>query len=145
MYITVIACMNPCIESLMTSEFLPMIVSILGSFDNSPELSLVGLVCYRQQLYNRDNNCTIKTTTVQYRQQQYNTTKPERNMNNLINTVNNCTKKTINVQYRQQQYNTTKHLWGYLIKVIVIVWLLRVPDQGYSNRSTFEGTWSRLF
>ena len=44
------------------------------------------------------NNCTIKTTTVQYRQQQYNTTKPERNMNNLINTDNNCTIQTTTVQ-----------------------------------------------
>ena len=49
MHITVIACMNPCIESLMTSEFLPMIVSYLGSFDNSPEISLVGLVCTNYQ------------------------------------------------------------------------------------------------
>ena len=49
-------------------------------------------------LINTVNNCTIKTTTVQYRQQQYNTTKPERNMNNLINT-NNCTIKTTTVQY----------------------------------------------
>ena len=55
-------------------------------------------------LINTDNNCTIKTTTVQYRQQlqyrqqQYNTTKPERNMNNLINTDNNCTIKTTTVQ-----------------------------------------------
>ena len=31
-------------------------------------------------LINTDNNCTIKTTTVQYRQQQYNTTEPERNL-----------------------------------------------------------------
>ena len=56
-------------------------------------------------LINTDNNCTIKTTTVQYRQQQYNTTKYERNMNNLINTDinrqynNNCTIKTTTVQY----------------------------------------------
>ena len=50
-------------------------------------------------LINTDNNCTIKTTTVQYRQQQYNTTKHERNMNNLINTDNNCTIKTTTVQY----------------------------------------------
>ena len=50
-------------------------------------------------LINTDNNCTIKTTTVQYRQQLYNTTKPERNMNNLINTDNNCTIKTTTVQY----------------------------------------------
>ena len=57
-------------------------------------------------LINAENNCTIKTITVQYRQQQYNTTKPERNMNNLINTDNNCTIKTTTVQYRQQQYNT---------------------------------------
>ena len=57
-------------------------------------------------LINTENNCTIQTTTVQYRQQQYNTTKPERNMNNLINTDNNCTIKTTTVQYRQQQYNT---------------------------------------
>ena len=55
-------------------------------------------------LINTDNNCTIKTTTVQYRQQQYNTTKPERNMNNLIK-YNNCTIKTTTVQYRQQLYN----------------------------------------
>ena len=75
---------------------------------------------------NTNNNCTIKTTTVQYKQQQYNTTKPERNMNNQINTENctikttkvqrqqlynkdnNCTIKTTTVQYRQKQYNTTK-------------------------------------
>ena len=37
-------------------------------------------------LINTVNNCTIKTITVQYRQQQYNTTKHEVNMNNLINT-----------------------------------------------------------
>ena len=48
-------------------------------------------------LINTDNNCTIKTTTVQYRQQQYNTTKPERNMNTHINT-DNCTIKTTTVQ-----------------------------------------------
>ena len=41
--------------------------------------------------YNTDNNCTIKTTTVQY-------TKHERNMNNLINTDNNCTIQTTTVQ-----------------------------------------------
>ena len=52
-----------------------------------------------KQQYNTDNNCTIKTTTVQYRQQQYNTTKPERNMNNHSNTDNNCTIKTTTVQY----------------------------------------------
>ena len=50
-------------------------------------------------LINTDTNYTIKTTLVQYRQQQYNTTKPERNMNNLINTDNNCTIKTTTVQY----------------------------------------------
>jgi hypothetical protein len=67
-------------------------------------------------LINTDNNCTIKTTTVQYRQQQYNTTKPERNMNNLINTDNNCTIQTTisliqttTVQYRQQLYNKDKN------------------------------------
>ena len=67
-------------------------------------------------LINADNNCTIKTTTVQYRQQQYNTTKPERNMNNLINTDNNCTIQTTisliqttTVQYRQQLYNKDKN------------------------------------
>ena len=48
-------------------------------------------------LINTDTNYTIKTTLVQYRQQQYNTTKPERNMNNLINTDNNCTIKTTTV------------------------------------------------
>ena len=48
-------------------------------------------------LINTDKNCTIKTTTVQY-QQQYNTTKHERNMNNNINTDNNCTIKTTTVQ-----------------------------------------------
>ena len=48
-------------------------------------------------LINTEKNCTIQTTAVQYRQQQYNTTKPERNMNNLINT-NNCTIKTTTVQ-----------------------------------------------
>ena len=57
-------------------------------------------------LINTDSNCTIKKTQVQYRQQQYNTTKPEGNMNNHINTDNNCTIKTTTVQYRQQQYNT---------------------------------------
>ena len=46
---------------------------------------------------NTDNNSTIKKTTVQYRQQQYNTTKPETNMNNLIYTIN-CTIKTTTVQ-----------------------------------------------
>jgi hypothetical protein len=55
---------------------------------------------------NTENNSTIKTTTVQYRQQQYNITKHERNMNNLINADNNCTIKTTTVQKRQQQYNT---------------------------------------
>ena len=49
-------------------------------------------------LINTVNNCTIKTTTVQYRQQQYNTNKPERNMSNLNNTDNNCTIKTTTVQ-----------------------------------------------
>ena len=58
-------------------------------------------------LINTENNCTIQTTTVQYRQQQYNTTKPERNMNNLINT-NNCTDnnstiKTTTVQYQNMR------------------------------------------
>ena len=39
-------------------------------------------------LINTDNNCTIQTTTVQYRQQQYNTTKQYRQqLNNLINTT----------------------------------------------------------
>ena len=56
-------------------------------------------------LINTVNNCTIKTTPLQYRQQQYNTTKPERNLNNLINTVNNCTIQTTTVQQRQQLYN----------------------------------------
>ena len=50
-------------------------------------------------LINTVNNCTIKTIHVQYRQQQYNTTKHEMNMNNLINTDNNCTIKTTTVQY----------------------------------------------
>ena len=51
-------------------------------------------------LINTDNNCTIKTTTVQYRQQLYNTdyNTTERNMNNHINTDNNCTIKTTTVQ-----------------------------------------------
>ena len=49
-------------------------------------------------LINTDTNYTIKTTLVQYRQQQYNTTK-QRNMNNLINTDNNCTIQTTTVQY----------------------------------------------
>ena len=48
-------------------------------------------------LINTENNGTIKTTTVQYRQQ-YNTTKPGRNMHNHINTDNNCTIKTTTVQ-----------------------------------------------
>ena len=47
---------------------------------------------------NTENNGTIKTTTVQYRQQQYNTTKHKMNMNNLINTDNNCTIQTTTVQ-----------------------------------------------
>ena len=45
-------------------------------------------------LINTDNNCTINTTTVQYRQQQYKTTKPERNMNTHINTDNSTIKTT---------------------------------------------------
>ena len=45
------------------------------------------------------NNSLIQTTTVQSRQQQFNTTKHEMNMNNLINTENNCTIKTTTVQY----------------------------------------------
>ena len=49
-------------------------------------------------LINTYNNCTIKTTTVQYRQQQYNTTNNERNMNNLINIDNNSTIQTTTVQ-----------------------------------------------
>ena len=49
-------------------------------------------------LINAVNTCTIKTTTVQYRQQQYNTTKHKMNMNNLINTDNNCTIQTTTVQ-----------------------------------------------
>ena len=50
-------------------------------------------------LINTENNCTMQTTTVQHRQQQYNTTKTERNMNNLINRDNNCTIKTTTLQY----------------------------------------------
>ena len=51
-----------------------------------------------KNLINTENNCTIKTTKLQYRQQQYNTTKPERNMNNLIKTENNSTIQTTTVQ-----------------------------------------------
>ena len=53
-------------------------------------------------IINTENNGTINSTTVQYRQQQYNITRPERNMNNLINAENNCTIKTTTVQKRQQ-------------------------------------------